>query len=229
MRSAQLTTSPSGVAGAGRDHEWLRMPSRVSSHRLSGASDDVGAPHGVVVAAGHVGAEGVLARVAAGAVAAVVAEGDGLGQGHVEPAGPGDGRGHLGHLEGVGEPGPLVVVGEHEHLGLAGQAPEGGGVQDAVAVALEAGAGRVGLLRPPAGARPRRPGWRRAAMAASSIASRSARPSSGCRGPTTGAASPWAKQVSARSRNRGRAEPAHGLSPLPRTLGYHPLTVPVTL
>ena len=55
-------------------------------------------------------------------------------------------RGHLGHLEGVGEPGALVVGREHEDLGLPGQAPEGGGVQDAVAVALEAGAERVGLL-----------------------------------------------------------------------------------
>ncbi len=44
MRSAQLTTSPSGVAGAGRDHEWLRMPSSVSSHRFSSASE-TSAPH----------------------------------------------------------------------------------------------------------------------------------------------------------------------------------------
>ena len=65
---------------------------------------------------------------------------------------PGDAGGHLGHLEGVGEPGPLMVGGEDEDLGLARQAPEGGGVQDAVAVALEAGPPRVGLLghRPPA-------------------------------------------------------------------------------
>ena len=84
------------------------------------------APHdGVVEAAVDVGGEGVLAGVAARAVAAVVAEGDGLGEGHVEPAGPGDAGGHLGDLEGVGQPGPLVVVGEDEDLGLAGQAPEG--------------------------------------------------------------------------------------------------------
>ena len=70
--------------------------------------------------------------------------------------------GHLGHLEGVGEPGALVVVGEDEDLGLAGQPAEGGRVQDAVAVALEAGAQRVGpssTARRPApdgGWRPRR-------------------------------------------------------------------------
>ena len=38
MRSAQATTSPSGVDGAGRRHEWLRTPSSVSAQRLSGAS-----------------------------------------------------------------------------------------------------------------------------------------------------------------------------------------------
>ena len=61
--------------------------------------------------------------------------------------GPGDGRGDLRHLEGVGQAGALVVGGEDEDLGLAGEAPEGGGVQDAVPVALEAGPPLVGLLR----------------------------------------------------------------------------------
>ena len=159
MRSAHDTTSPSGVAGAGRLQEWLRMPSSVSAHRFSGVEHDVGAPHRVVVAAGDVGRQGVLAGVAAGAVAAVVAEGDRLGQRDVEAEGPGDRRGHLGHLQGVGEPGALVVVGEHEHLGLAGQPAEGGGVEDAVAVALEARPPLVGLLGPARGRRRRRPGW----------------------------------------------------------------------
>ena len=77
---------------------------------------------------------------------AVVPEGDGLGEGHVESAGPGDGRGDLGHLERVGQAGALVVLGEDEDLGLAGQPAERGGVQNAVAVALEAGAPGVGLL-----------------------------------------------------------------------------------
>ena len=67
-----------------------------------------------------------LTAVATGAVAAVVAEGDGLGEGHIEAGGPGHGGGHLGDLEGVGQPGALVVVGEDEHLGLARQAAEGG-------------------------------------------------------------------------------------------------------
>ena len=95
---------------------------------------------------GHVGVERVLAGVPAGPVPAVVAEGDGLGQGDVQPAGPRDGRGDLRHLERVGEAGALVVLGEDEDLGLAGQPAERGGVQDAVAVALEAGAPGIGLL-----------------------------------------------------------------------------------
>ena len=60
-----------------------------------------------------------------------------------------DARGHLGDLERVGEARALVVLREHEHLGLARQAPERGGpVQDPVPVPLEARARRVGLLRP---------------------------------------------------------------------------------
>ena len=129
--------------------------------------DDVGPPDGVVVATVEVGAERLLAGVPAGAVPAVVAEGDGLGEGHVEPSGPGHGRGDLGDLEGVGEPGALVVVGEDEDLRLPGQAAEGAGVEDPVAVALEGGAERVGLLWSgpvPGAGRPRRPGHQQDAL-----------------------------------------------------------------
>ena len=119
---------------------------------------DVGAPHGVVVPALDVRRQGVLAGVAARTVAAVVAEGDGLGEGDVEAQTAGDRGGDLGDLEGVGEPRALVVVGEDEHLGLAGEPSEGAGVQDAVAVALEAGAVGVGWLLQGTVARPLRPG-----------------------------------------------------------------------
>ena len=100
----------------------------------------------MVVAARDVGAEGVLAGVASRAVATIVAEGDRLGEGHVQPQGTGDPDGHLGDLQGVSEAGPLVVLGEHEHLGLAGQAAKAGAVQDAVAVPFEARPERIGLL-----------------------------------------------------------------------------------
>ena len=105
--------------------------------------------------------QGVLAGVTPGAVATVVTEGDGLGQGHVEPAGPGDARGHLGHFQGVGQAGALVVVGEHEDLGLAGQPAEGRGVEDPVPIPLEAGPPAVGLLGPVAVSGPGGPGGRR--------------------------------------------------------------------
>ena len=103
---------------------------------------DVGAPDGVVVPLGDEQVERVLARVATGPVAAVVPEGDGFGERHVQPQRPRDRGGDLGDLERVGEPGPLVVVGEDEHLRLAGQPAKGAGVQDAVAVAFEARAVR---------------------------------------------------------------------------------------
>ncbi len=122
---------------------------------------DVRTPRGVVEPPVEIGGQRVLAGMSARAVAAVVAEGDGLGEGHVEAAGPGDAGGHLGHLERVGQPGALVVVGEDEDLGLAGQATKGGGVEDAVAVAFEAGPPRIGLVRPGPVAGTDRPGGRR--------------------------------------------------------------------
>ena len=160
MRSAQATTSPSAVGGAGRFHEWLRMASSVSAHRLSGLEHHVGAVDRVVVAALEEGRQGPLGGVAGGAVAAVVAGGGGRGEGHVEADGAGDADRHLADLDGVGEPGAeVVVVGGHEDLALAGQAPEGLGVLDAVEVALEAGAEPVRLLGhgPVAGAHGRGP------------------------------------------------------------------------
>ncbi len=115
--------------------------------------DHVGPPHCVVVAAGHVGAEGILAGVPARTVAAVVAQGDGFGEVDVEPAGLRDRRGDLRDLERVRETRPLMVVREDKHLRLAGEAPEGAGVQDPVAVALEARADGIGLLRARAASR----------------------------------------------------------------------------
>ena len=78
---------------------------------------------------------------------AIVSESYGFGQGHVEPGGPGDGVGHLRHLEGVGQPGALVVTREHKHLGLARQTPKGARMQDPVAVSLETSTQRVRILR----------------------------------------------------------------------------------
>ncbi len=80
------------------------------------------------------------------AVAAVVADRHRFDQRHIEAQRLGDRTCHLGHFEGVGHAGALVIVGEHEHLGLAGETSERRVVQDAVAVAFEAGAERVGCF-----------------------------------------------------------------------------------
>ena len=110
--------------------------------------DDVGAPGPVVVALGDEGVERVLAGVAAGSVTAVVTEGDRVDQGHVGPDPAGDRGGDLGHLQGVGQPGPLMITGIDHHLGLAGQPAERGRVHDPVPVPLEAGPLGVRFLFP---------------------------------------------------------------------------------
>ena len=84
--------------------------------------------------------------MAAGTVPTVMAQGDGLGEGQVQPQRSGDAEGHLGDLERMGQSGALMVVGEHEHLGLAGEATKGGGMQDPVPITLEARAGRIRCL-----------------------------------------------------------------------------------
>ena len=61
------------------------MPSSVSRQRLSGARTTSSTPDGVVVPAVDVGRQGVLAGVTARAVTAVVPQGDGLGEGDVQP------------------------------------------------------------------------------------------------------------------------------------------------
>jgi hypothetical protein len=57
--------------------------------------NDVGAPDGMVIAAGDEGIEGVFAGMASGAMPTVVSESDGLGEGNIEPKGTSDGCGDL--------------------------------------------------------------------------------------------------------------------------------------
>ena len=108
---------------------------------------DVGAPCRVVEPAGDIRAESVFARVSARAVPAVVSEGDCLSKRDIEPQCTGNRCRYLSDLQRVRETRALVIVGEDEHLGLAGKPSKGVGVQDAVAVALEAGSPLVGLFR----------------------------------------------------------------------------------
>ena len=92
--------------------------------------------------------ERLLAGVAEGRVAEVVAEPDRLGQVLVEAERPGHGAGDPAGLQGVGEAGPVVVaLGGDEDLRLVLEAAERLRVDDPVAVALERRADRaVGLL-----------------------------------------------------------------------------------
>ena len=99
---------------------------------------DVRAPDRVVESLGQEAPEGVLARMSGRPVPAVVTQGDRLRERHVETERARDRRRYLCNLEGVGQPRPLVVLREDEHLGLACEASEGSRVQDPVPVALEA-------------------------------------------------------------------------------------------
>ncbi len=120
------------VEGLGAQVEW---PKR-----------HVGTPRGVIEALLEERRERVLARVPAGSVAAVVADGHRLDERDVQAECRGDRPSDLGHLECVRHPVALMVAGEHEDLGLAGQAPECRIVEDPVPVTLEAGSVRVGDL-----------------------------------------------------------------------------------
>ena len=108
---------------------------------------NVCSPHGMVESVRQIRCEGILTGVAPRAVAAVVAEGDGLSERLVEAERAGDGDCDLSDLERVRETGALVIIREDEHLGLPGESAERScPVEDAVAIALEAGADRVRLL-----------------------------------------------------------------------------------
>jgi len=103
----------------------------------------------VLEAAGvvHEQVQFLLAGVAEGGVPQVVGQSHGLHQVDVQPQRRGDAPRDLAHLEGVGEPRPVeVAFGDDEDLRLMLQPPEGGGVQDAVPVALEFGPVGIGAL-----------------------------------------------------------------------------------
>ncbi len=61
----------------------------------------------------------------------IVAEGDGLGQIHIQPECPADSRGDGGHMQGVLHTGAdMIVVRREEHLGLVLEPPERHGMND---------------------------------------------------------------------------------------------------
>ena len=82
----------------------------------------------------------LLADVAEGRVAEIVAVADRLRQILVQPERPGDVAGDPGRLERVGHPrSVMVALGRDEDLRLVLEPPEGLRVHDSVAVALERG------------------------------------------------------------------------------------------
>ena len=82
------------------------------------------------------------------ALAEIVAESDGLAQILVEPQRPGNGPGHLGHFQRVGQAGAIeVALRREEHLRFLLETPEGLAVQHPVAVPLKHRAQRVLRLR----------------------------------------------------------------------------------
>ena len=103
-------------------------------------------PYRVVIALLHVRAQRILARVAAGPVPTVMAERDCFRKRNVQSECARNRDGNLRHFERVREACALVVIGEHEYLGLAGEAAERTRVEDSVTVTLEAGAVRVRLF-----------------------------------------------------------------------------------
>jgi len=103
-------------------------------------------PGGVIEAALNEGIECFFAGVSTRTVTAVVSQGDGLGESHVQSEWSSDTGRDLGDFQGVRQSGAHMVVRKDEDLGFAGQAAKRVRVQDAIAVALEARAKLVGLF-----------------------------------------------------------------------------------
>ena len=121
------------------------------------------------------GVERLLARVAEGRMAHVVAEPDRLDEVLVQPQRPRDAARDPGRLERVRHPRAVVVAGGiDEDLRLALQAPERLRVQDPVAVALERRA-QAAVVLGRGVARASRRSERRAVTASRSSCSRSSR------------------------------------------------------
>ena len=86
----------------------------------------------------HARIQGLLAGMAERGMAKVMGERDRLGEVVVERQSLGQRAGDLRDFDGVGQAGAEVVAFvEHEDLRLVSEAAEGGGMDDAVAVALE--------------------------------------------------------------------------------------------
>ena len=163
--SATRATCPSRVAArrAGSmprgapslPFECFAIPFLTSHVRLrprrsrSSTSDDSQAVLVVIEPSRHEPAQDPLAGVAERSVAEIVAQRDRLREVLVQAEDLRHGSGDLGHLQGVGEPRPVVVAGRREeHLGLVLEPAKRLAVHDAIAVAMERRPNRIVGLGP---------------------------------------------------------------------------------
>jgi hypothetical protein len=132
------------------DQALQRFPCQVQPVEIGVAALQLGDDAqrlGIVVEAA-IGRQHLVQRILAGMaerrVAEIMHQGHALGEILVDLQGPRQRARHLGHLDRVGQPGAVMIaVGTDEDLGLVLQPPEGGRVDDPVAVALEVGARRA--------------------------------------------------------------------------------------
>ena len=165
LRDRAFQALPAGVGERAvvLDQALQRLPGEVQPVELGIAAFQPGDDAqrlGVVVEAApfrHLRVQRILAGMAEGRVAEIVDQRDRLGEVLVAAQRPRQRAGDLRDLDRVGEPGAVVVaLMRDEDLRLVLEAAEGGGVDDAVAVALERRAGRAFRLVLEAAARLRR-------------------------------------------------------------------------
>ena len=147
-----------GCGGGGEAPGVVADPVEGFATQIEGNERDVGTPDRMIETVVEIRRQGVFAGMTPGAVAAVVAEGDGLGERHVETEGACNRYRDLRHFEGMSESRALMVVGKDEDLGLAGQPTKSRGVQDAITIPLETCAERIGFFGNDAVARADRSG-----------------------------------------------------------------------
>ena len=100
--------------------------------------------------------QGSLPDMPVGGMAKIMPQGDGLRQILVEPERPGDGSGHLSHLQGMGQPRPVMIpLGGEKNLGLELQPAKGLAVNNPIPVPLKGCSQIAGGLgpRPPGAVR----------------------------------------------------------------------------
>ncbi len=115
--------------------------------QIERSEDDVGAVDRMVIAPVDERRQRALAGMPTRTMAAVVADGGGLDERHVEPKWTCDRNRDLADLDGVGQSGAdVVVVGCDEDLTLACEPTERPAVVDSVEVALEAESEWIGFL-----------------------------------------------------------------------------------